>query len=640
MRNLERGKSQVMFRYLPGALFSHSKTWYIVESMDIKELNKNTDHLLQKVYKFVDNWIINNDLKVKLYPKRDDMYCFGEIEKINYSMFPLVFKCDNELCSNVHEYKDINELKRLNPQLKCEFCGQGKLKQYSYVLTHLNGDIKSLNVKTNKGKRNRKEKYKGIRMKDTRRFDTATWYNYIEKKSLGSLGTKRTSLPVSENMKKNNKYYLGGTYINDGSNYYPALLSFVNLEHETLLKRKKSDIFPYVQIGALLGLSQINKEKFDENFSEENSSNTIKKLLEATTNDAEKELILKLAKKENINLDNTKNSLINEVENLFDSDTPIKSIEEDNLLHEFIYTFYENDGNTLDQKIKEAQKKLNALQETTYIMAKNEAKNLGIETIALYEKFPVITMGIGFTRKSFDRTKAILNPFVQKVKNNKHKIHIPILKNENEAIIFKLDPLRILAWLKINDLINIEITNKITREKAHAILYKYFIFSNTSNEDLAKYKLTDYDDNKRMKASILTFRLLHSFIHVLFQSGKSVIGLDVDSMAEYLFPSCLAGAIYVSKLQGGGMGALIAAFENDLAKWLRNAYEKTQTCLYDPICKEKNGACHACLYLKFSCQHFNHALSRNLLNGGEVENNTIKGYLSIEVDEILKNWGV
>ncbi|QXM06626.1 DUF1998 domain-containing protein [Crassaminicella indica] len=640
MPSLKRGTSQVMFRYLPGALFADSKIWYIVTDMKMKELNENTEHLLQNVYSFVDNWIINNDLKNDLYPKRDDMYCFGEVEEIKFELFPLVFKCDNEACGNVHEYKSLEELKRRNPQLKCKFCGQGKLKQYPYALVHLNGDIQALNVKTNKGKKTWEEKYRGIRMRDTRRFDTATWYNYIQKKSLGSLGTKRTTLPLTKTMRDNNKYYLGGSYIADGSNYYPALLSFVNLEHEKLSQRKELDIFPYVQIGALLGLPSINKERYNENFLEKDSSSTIRKLLEAAKNNAEKELLMKLAKETNIQPNDSKKNLMDEIQSLFDQAVPIELIKKDNLLHEFLYTCYENNGSTLDEKLNEAQESYNSIQETAYINAKDEATNLGLDTITLFEKFPVITMGIGYTRRSFDRSKAVLNPFVQKIKNNRHKIHIPVFKNENEAIVFKLDPLRVLAWLKVNELITIDMNKKMTKAKAHAILYKYLVFSYNSNEDLSKCKLEDYMNDNRMKASILTFRLLHSFMHVLFHSGKSIIGLDVDSMSEYLFPSCMAGAIYVSKLQGGGMGALIAAFENDLARWLRNTYEKTQTCLYDPICKEKSGACHACLFLKFSCQHFNHGLSRNLLNGGEVENYAIKGYYSIEVDKMLKSWDV
>src|SRR5699024_2958798 len=115
-------------------------------------------------------------------------------------------------------------------------------------------------------------------------------------------------------------------------------------------------------------------------------------------------------------------------------------------------------------------------------------------------------------------------------------------------------------------------------------------------------------------------------------AGKSVIGLDVDSLAEYIFPSGLAFTTYVSKLQGGGMGNLIAAFENDLERWINTTYEHTQLCLYDPICKDHHAACHACSYLKFSWQHFNRGVSRILLIGGKLGKNNFVGFFNHEIE--------
>lgn len=224
---------------------------------------------------------------------------------------------------------------------------------------------------------------------------------------------------------------------------------------------------------------------------------------------------------------------------------------------------------------------------------------------------------------------------------DKDKIVIPILRNENEAIVFKLDPLRVLAWLCINKFIDMP-ENKITsKEEAHAYLYKRLIFAQVPEDEIVRLKPIDYLEDKNVLSSIMVFRLIHTYMHVLLQSGKSLLGLDVDSMSEYIFPSSLAGAIYVSKLQGGGMGALIAAFDNDLARWLRNTYDRANTCLYDPVCSHHTGACHACVFLKFSCRHFNHCLSRNVLTGGVIQDYSdypMEGYFSLAVDKVILNW--
>ncbi|WP_174316522.1 Zn-binding domain-containing protein [Exiguobacterium sp. JMULE1] len=143
-------------------------------------------------------------------------------------------------------------------------------------------------------------------------------------------------------------------------------------------------------------------------------------------------------------------------------------------------------------------------------------------------------------------------------------------------------------------------------------------------------KLGEKMDEKMLSSVI--FQLIHTLSHMMLNAGKSIIGLDVDSISEYIFPSSFSYAIYVSKIQGGGMGNLIAAFENDLNRWINASFEHAQLCLYDPVCKDHKAACHACSYLKFSCQHFNRGLSRTLLIGGIIEGKQIIGFLDSKVN--------
>lgn len=640
MANIKRGRSQILFSYLPGSIFSEKGLWFQVKELRVRELTENTDHLLEDIYKFIGDWKANNELDHNLYPNRDEMYFFGEIEEVNCDLFPLVFYCRNSNCRNTHSYNGLDELTKRNPQLICEFCKEGKIKQYPYALVHLNGDIQPLKVAVNKGA-TWKERHDGIRMNDTRRFTTATWYNAKSGKSLGSLGTKITTMPLNKTMVKGNKRFLGGTHLSEGDVYYPILRSYVNLKNETLIERQKHEKFAYYQMGALLNLASVNLNDFARNFEEKKDQDMLKKMLANAPNESAREMILKLAEIENVDLFLSDNTLDSEVESLFLNNTPIKTIKTDRSLHEFIFTWYENGGQTLDQKIKEAENSHNIEQKVAFLDAKSEMENMGVSSVLLLDKFPVLMLGVGYTRKSFDRSRAILNPFKQRIKN-KDKIIIPVLKNDNEAIVFRLDPVRVLAWLSVNEFIDPPMSIK-SRAEAHAYLYKHFIYTQIPLEDLIRLKPSDHRDNKQVLASIMCFRLLHTYMHVLFQSGKSLIGLDVDSMSEYLFPSSLSGAIYVSKLQGGGMGALIAAFDNDLAKWLRFTYDKSHTCLYDPVCREHHGACHACVYLKFSCRHFNHSLSRNVLTGGKImdydEFYEIEGYFSKRVEDLIGQWG-
>ncbi len=68
----------------------------------------------------------------------------------------------------------------------------------------------------------------------------------------------------------------------------------------------------------------------------------------------------------------------------------------------------------------------------------------------------------------------------------------------------------------------------------------------------------------------------------------------------------------------------------NLGYWLNASYEAAQRCIYDPLCKSRGGACHACSYLRFSCPHFNRTVSRSFLLGGPVNGlpHNIVGYWS------------
>jgi hypothetical protein len=629
-----RPRSQVFYRYLPGAVFHDRNFWHKVEDLGLREISAGRDQLLNEVWTFVSNWTANANMPVDLFPKRPQSYLFGEVTSVNYALFPLVFYCTNRDCRNAHAYSNLTELRRLNPKLTCQFCKRGRLVQYPYVLIHRNGDIQQLLVKTNKGE-TWWERYEGIRMHDTRRFTTATWYDAKRGTSLGLLGTKRTNLPLPLGMTPS----LSGTNLGDGDVFYPVLRSFVNLQTETLEKRKEHKLFTYYQLAALLDLDVIDLKNYASNFETVNQTQALQNLLSAAS-EKEKSIILELMRREGISIDSSEDRVSQTVDRLFHNEVPHETVKSDRSLHEFVFTWYENNGTDLTTRIEETSSQHDVIQETQFQTALSEARNMGIQTAMLVERFPVLTLGIGFTRKSYDRTEAVLNPFKQRI-DGRERIVIPVLRNDNEAIVFKLDPLRVLAWLHVNECIDPPLDIR-TPAEAHVFLYQRFVFHSYTDTDISRLTPSSFKGDPFLVSSIMAFRLLHTVMHVILQAGKSVLGLDIDSMSEYLFPSALAGALYVAKLQGGGMGALIAAFENDLARWLRHAYDKAHTCLYDPVCREHGGSCHACQYVKFSCRYFNHGLSRNLLTGGIIpdwdEHRPLEGYLSSKVDEVIADW--
>jgi len=619
-----RGRSQIMFKFLPGAIFYKDGRYFKVTNIVPEKITYDISRIREEVQRFVSQWTKNKELGVPLFPKDPQNYYFSEIQSVEYELFPLVFFC--EKCKNVHEYWDLETLVRDNKSLKCVFCKGEKssnLKQYPYVMVHENGDLKSLRVARNKDAKSFKDKYSGIRMNDTRSFVTATWYNKITKTSLGLLGSNYTDRSITQDMRK----FMSGKHATDGDVFKPAIINLVNLNNEDLFLRKQNIDFPYIQLGALVNLKQIIKENYEMNFTQQESTNSFHKMLEAAQNETEREILLKLltsSGQSHLAEENTVSKEISNIASKFDLTMDMEAINEDFLLHEYIYSLYENDRSTIDEKINEAIESNNLLQKQVLESSKSALHIMGLSEATLLEKFPVITISPGYTRKNFNREEVLLNPYRLNVRNSVQTV-VPTMLNENEAIIFKVDPKKILEWLALNQLINLEY-NSLSDIESEFYLYNTLKTSKYKNSELAE-TVIDFDSKESKNVCAIVFQLIHTISHMMLNSGKSVIGLDIDSVSEYIFTSSNAFAIYVSKLQGGGMGNLIAAFENDLEKWLYSAYEQSQLCLYDPVCKDHKAACHACSYLKFSCQQFNRGLSRVLLIGGFIKDKKIIGFL-------------
>ncbi|KTR25179.1 hypothetical protein RSA11_15880 [Exiguobacterium indicum] len=624
-----------MFKYLPGAVFLHDSRYFKVNNLNLSKVSFDTSRIEDELINFITKWPLNlkiaEEKSISLFPKDVKKYYFGEIQEVEYELFPLVFRC--RLCDNVHEYYSIESLKNDNPTLNCVFCNsKSSLKQFPYLMIHENGDLKGLKV-INNGGNSFKEKYNGITMNDTRSFRTATWYNKKKNLNLGSLGANITTLPITSDMKR----FMSGKHASDGDVFKPAIINIVNLNNEELKVRKQNSDFSFIQLAALLELDKVNKIDFNENFELQESNSFAMKLLEAAHNEAEKKLLQKVIA-ENMNqpylLEDK--SLKVDIENFLDSikvkldDELVDLVNNDRLLHEYLFSIYESEGKTVEDKIKESIESEDYLQTEILEDVKSKFMILGIEKATLLEKFPVLTVSPGFTRKSPNRNEVILNPYKQKIQGSVQTV-IPTLLSENEAIIFKISPERILKWLKINQFIEDD-EKSHNKKESELLLYFKTKIGMYDPAELAEMnlKLGEKMDEKMLSSVI--FQLIHTLSHMMLNAGKSIIGLDVDSISEYIFPSSFSYAIYVSKIQGGGMGNLIAAFENDLNRWINASFEHAQLCLYDPVCKDHKAACHACSYLKFSCQHFNRGLSRTLLIGGIIEGKQIIGFLDSKVN--------
>jgi len=234
-------------------------------------------------------------------------------------------------------------------------------------------------------------------------------------------------------------------------------------------------------------------------------------------------------------------------------------------------------------------------------------KELGFGHVQMCSSVPIVTAAYGYTRKERFGEGVRLHGFPQEME----KKNIYAAKLETEGVLFELDRKKVAEWLVGNGLID--------KQELPANLSDYDLklwFLDRVRTSIIKpfSSIEDLDVNSRITKCVYT--LLHSISHALISEVAEICGLDKSSISEYLLPNVPAVFIYCSNSQGFSMGALYSAFQTHLDRWLSHAKERSKTCIFDPVCLNKEKACAGCLFLnEVSCQHFNKDLDRSYLCG-------------------------
>jgi hypothetical protein len=114
----------------------------------------------------------------------------------------------------------------------------------------------------------------------------------------------------------------------------------------------------------------------------------------------------------------------------------------------------------------------------------------------------------------------------------------------------------------------------------------------------------------------MVFGLMYTLTHLGVRQTSLLTGLERNSLSEYMLPWALTSAIYCNHRSSATIGALTALYEQSLSEWLASVLD-ARLCVYDPICKRREGSCHACTHLaETSCSYFNLNLGRAFLFGG------------------------
>jgi hypothetical protein len=228
----------------------------------------------------------------------------------------------------------------------------------------------------------------------------------------------------------------------------------------------------------------------------------------------------------------------------------------------------------------------------------------GVDQLTLVADFPILTATYGFSRVDYAPNTARLNAFPP---DRSQRGRTPIYVDEvgADALLLSLDKRRVIRWLEANGFEPALPAGSDPRASQLA----YFIQVLTAVR--SRQTIPSADPEARM-----VFGLLHTFSHIAIRQAAVLCGLDRTSLSEYLVPRVLSTAIYCNHRFGATIGALTALFESSVADWFA-LVDGDRRCVYDPVCSDRGGACHACVHLpETSCRFFNLNLSRAFLFGG------------------------
>jgi hypothetical protein len=180
------------------------------------------------------------------------------------------------------------------------------------------------------------------------------------------------------------------------------------------------------------------------------------------------------------------------------------------------------------------------------------------------------------------------------------------IRTQTEGLLFRLDPDAIVDWLVDSGVVPDPRSQDDWGDARRWLLR------------VCEPSRTIFEPPSQRIARAVT-GLVHSVSHRMMAALAARSGLNVDSLAEYLFPVNGAFLVYANTRSEFTLGGLEHVFRYDLADCLEQLTAETR-CVFDPPCATSfGGACAACMYVaEVACARFNNSLSRNYLFGSAV----------------------
>lgn len=599
---MKRGKSQVLFRYLPECVIDHSDTQAIAKISvwnSIKSESTNAPRLTSEILHRLERFG-----RKRGYPQnpRTSSFVFLEPTAIEADLFPLTFICNE--CGKAYSFDSINRFRGQFTRngYRCT-CGGG-LRQLDLISYHICGKVSSLQV--------RKCPVHGydhivLHTGNSSRISNWRWRCKICGIETGKVmgWCEECNQPMETAPFRKSQVF------------YPHSISLINTNG--LSGSEDSDNLDTLRLYIAQYLGIISAEEYVDYHDSARADSKQEEAERIRQNMIEQgfpeEVIRRvIGTPQGSARQQKRQETLREVDNALslDNDTLTAIVSS---LQSFQDTIALPGAKDLSKVLIEARAR-NDPNLSRVAQFPDALQRAGISEAYVVNDLPVISAVFGYSRSSTNPGECVLRGFAPDA-NYPDKTPIYVNPTETEGIVMVFDRWRILRWLQEN-----EFVSEIPDRSDEGELKQWFL------RNIKTDCIPVYDEISGVFAETkLVYTLIHTISHILLRKGAGLVGMDKDSLAEIIFPEVPAIAIYTNNAHDFQIGGMHTLFETAIIPWIDMAFEGAETCLYDPVCISSDASCHACLHVsEISCVHFNRDLGRHYLIGRENEHGRLLGF--------------
>lgn len=598
-----RGQTQILYRYLPEAIFDHDDYGLCkIEEVTLEETDEiNKSALFDALIDALGQWD-REDFREGFPDPRGERgqrsYKVGQPLEVRFDPYPLVLQCRS--CRHVVEFSKINK-KSTRPGM-CPRPGcDGRMQQMQYVEAHNCGRLQEMYVPPNGCPTHRRQH---MRFYDPGRTQAARWVCGVCGREIQKPRMTPCQCVYSEAVpelgRSRFEKFMRVYPTSEPGLYIPHVVAFINFRETDEKKLSQLDDGHPLLLARLWGV--LEKKVLD--LAEEQKRwkpgtadipPHIKSIIEALKEANPSHPTLKDYEKYMANPPGK--DVIDRVRTLMGGTLPTGPAPRKLVEHVALQDTMSLTGvDTVVQRLRER----GAVTQAERYERDSESilGHLGIQMGQVVNDFPIALTALGFTRVTRDPHRSVFNPFPP---GEDGKIPLFTIPTETEGLWFQLDPVRVARWLRKNGYVGGNFPED--RLPAWAWLYREVLSSGFAHRE------------ETSAAAGAVQMLIHAMSHVLLQKIEWS-GFAPSSVGEYLMPETLSFVLYANRYSESKIGGMTTLFEQRLPLWLQDAAQSGRECVYDPLCEEDGGSCVGCLHREHNCPLFNQELSRAVLYGG------------------------